>query len=128
MALQLPRDGSRRTPGFFAGCLLGGAVGDARGAPVEFMSLAEIRAQFGPTGIRDFSPAYGRLGAITDDTQMSLFTAEGLIRGHNRAMAKGIGGGAVGCVYHAYLRWLESQGEQPDYPFQKARESWLLAR
>jgi ADP-ribosylglycohydrolase len=30
------------------GCLLGGACGDALGAPVEFMSLREIHAQFGP--------------------------------------------------------------------------------
>src|SRR5215203_2581226 len=50
----------------FQGCLLGGAVGDALGAPVEFMSLSAIRAQFGPRGVRDFVPAYGRVGAITD--------------------------------------------------------------
>ena len=34
----------------FRGCLLGGAVGDALGAPVEFMSLEEIRTRFGPRG------------------------------------------------------------------------------
>ena len=33
-----------------AGCLLGGAVGDALGAPVEFPSLAEIRRRFGAGG------------------------------------------------------------------------------
>ena|SRR5664279_1092079 len=59
------------------GCLLGGAVGDALGAPIEFMTLPEIRKKFGPEGLKDYSPAYGRLGAITDDTQMTLFTAEG---------------------------------------------------
>ena len=63
-----------------AGCLLGGAVGDALGAPVEFLRLSEIRETFGPALLTDFSPAYGRLGAITDDTQMTLFTAEGLLR------------------------------------------------
>ena len=62
------------------GCLLGGAVGDALGAPVEFMRHSQIVARFGPGGVRDFAPAYGRTGAITDDTQMSLFTAEGLLR------------------------------------------------
>lgn len=59
------------------GSLLGGAVGDALGAAVEFQSLAEIRSRFGPAGILDYAPAFGRLGAITDDTQMTLFTAEG---------------------------------------------------
>jgi ADP-ribosylglycohydrolase len=32
----------------YRGCLLGGAVGDALGAGVEFMSLAEIRSRYGP--------------------------------------------------------------------------------
>lgn len=65
----------------FLGCLLGGAAGDALGAPVEFMSRAEILRRFGPKGIAQYAPAYGGLGTITDDTQMTLFTAEGLIRG-----------------------------------------------
>jgi len=43
-----------------------------------------IIAQFGEQGIRDYAPAYGRLGAITDDTQVSLFTAEAMMRGWNR--------------------------------------------
>ena len=64
----------------FCGCLLGGAVGDALGAPVEFLSIDEIRRRYGDSGITDFDTAYGRRGAITDDTQMTLFTAEGLIR------------------------------------------------
>jgi hypothetical protein len=45
-------------------CLLGGAVGDALGAPVEFISAANIIGVFGDQGIRDYHPAYGRLGAI----------------------------------------------------------------
>ena len=31
-------------------------LGDALGAPVEGALLAEIRARFGPEGVRDFSP------------------------------------------------------------------------
>ena len=30
----------------FVGCLLGGAVGDALGAPIEFQSIDQIRADF----------------------------------------------------------------------------------
>lgn len=58
---------SRRIRELYRGCLLGGAVGDALGAPVEFIRLPEIRARFGPHGITEFAPAYGKLGAITDD-------------------------------------------------------------
>jgi ADP-ribosylglycohydrolase len=99
----------------FAGCLLGGAVGDALGAPVEFPSLAEIRRRFGPAGITVFAPAYGRLGAITDDTQMTMWTAEGLLRA--RAGGSRVDGGAlVTAVHRAYLRWLQSQRERSDHP------------
>jgi ADP-ribosylglycohydrolase len=95
------------------GCLLGGAAGDALGAAVEFLSLAEIRRQFGPEGIRDLVPAYGRVGAITDDTQMTLFTAEGLLRAWVRQNTKGICH-VPSVIHHAYLRWLLTQGECPE--------------
>ena len=90
------------------GCLLGGAVGDALGAPVEFMSLASIRAKYGLVGISNYSPVYGRIGAITDDTQMTLFTAEGLLRAYVRANLRGICS-IPSVVCGAYLRWLETQ-------------------
>jgi ADP-ribosylglycohydrolase len=89
--------------------LLGGAVGDALGAPVEFMSLEAIHGQFGPGGIRDLYSEYGHPGEITDDTQMSLFTAEGLLRGHVRERLGG-SGTLTGAVAHAYQRWLITQG------------------
>ena len=73
----------------FLGCLLGGAVGDALGAPVEFMSRAAILGKFGPDGITDYAPIYGGLGRITDDTQMTLFTAEGLLRAWVRGSLRG---------------------------------------
>ena len=47
------------------GCLLGGAIGDALGAPVEFLSLNQIQYKYGPSGIRELDYAYGCLGAIT---------------------------------------------------------------
>lgn len=95
----------------FVGCLIGGAVGDALGAPVEFLSTAEIVARFGPQGIEELAEAYGRVGAITDDTQMSMFTAEGMIPAVRRAMAKGIWDTEPAFVYHAYRPWLKTQGE-----------------
>ncbi len=74
------------------------------------MSLAKIRRQFGSDGIRDLSPAYGRAGAITDDTQMTLFTAEGLLRAWARQNTRGICN-VPSVIHHAYLHWLLTQGE-----------------
>lgn len=94
--------------GGMTGLLLGGAVGDALGAPVEFLSRREILEQFGPKGIQELSPAYGRMGAITDDTQLTMFTLEGLIRAEVRHMARGICH-PPSVVDHAYRRWLMTQ-------------------
>jgi ADP-ribosylglycohydrolase len=93
----------------FLGCLLGGAVGDALGGAVEFMSRAQILDRFGPMGIADFATAYGGKGKITDDTQMTLFTAEGLLRGRMRFVTKGITSYEYS-VAAAYQRWLATQG------------------
>jgi ADP-ribosyl-[dinitrogen reductase] hydrolase len=90
----------------FRGCLLGGAVGDALGAGIEFLSLAEIRARFGPSGVTGYVPAYGRTGAITDDTQMTLFTAEGLI---SAELHGGADPGGLDGIWRAYQRWLSTQ-------------------
>ncbi|QCP14938.1 ADP-ribosylglycohydrolase family protein [Pseudoduganella umbonata] len=113
--------------GRFLGCLLGGAVGDALGAPVEFMKRTEILQRFGPDGITQYAPAYGGLGKITDDTQMTLFTAEGLIRGWVRGCLKGTTTYA-GVTAHAYLRWLLTQGERPacDISFGVDEPGWLI--
>ncbi|HVS16349.1 MAG TPA: ADP-ribosylglycohydrolase family protein [Thermoanaerobaculia bacterium] len=92
-----------------AGCLLGGAVGDALGAGVELQSLGEIRDRHGPAGASGYVEAYGRRGAITDDTQMTLFTAEGLLRAHVRGATKGVCH-PPSVVHHALLRWLHTQG------------------
>jgi ADP-ribosylglycohydrolase len=93
----------------FRGALLGGAIGDALGAGVEFLSLREIRRRHGDAGVTGFVPAYGQAAPITDDTQMTLFTAEGLIRAWMRCKSHGSGDPAS-VVWHAYLRWLHTQG------------------
>lgn len=59
------------------GCLIGGAIGDAFGYQIEFMSIEEIRAKYGKEGLREYIISSG-IAPITDDTQMTLFTAEGI--------------------------------------------------
>lgn len=99
----------RKRKEFFRGCLLGGAVGDALGWPVEFMRLAEIKKRYGERGIENLVLNADGKAEITDDTQLTLFTAEGLLRASTRRNLRG------NChiptvVYHAYLRWLHTQG------------------
>ncbi len=86
----------------FQGCLLGGAAGDALGYEVEFLREREIWDRFGPGGIREYA-LHGGLARISDDTQMTLFTACGLLCGTARGMDW------VRAINDAYLDWLDTQ-------------------
>ena len=93
----------------FSGCLLGGALGDALGYPVEFMKSEEIVKSFGKNGIT--APRADRekgLALISDDTQMTLFTAEGIIAA-DKLGAKTETTSYTTYVFYAYQRWLYTQ-------------------
>ena len=62
----------------YQGCLLGGAVGDALGYPVEFYPVQKIVDQFGNRGISRLEEA-GDPACISDDTQMSLAAANAIL-------------------------------------------------
>ncbi|RCW43541.1 ADP-ribosylglycohydrolase [Halopolyspora algeriensis] len=88
------------------GCLLGGALGDALGSPVEFRQDADIRAEYGDAGITEPPPR----ALLGDSTQMTLFTGEGYLN----AWATGNSGGPwrpVEATAAAYRRWLTTQQE-----------------
>jgi ADP-ribosyl-[dinitrogen reductase] hydrolase len=88
------------------------------------MSRSEIQRAFGSAGIADLAEAYGRVGAVTDDTQMTLFTAEGLLRGFVREVTKGICN-LPSVVSHAYLRWLLTQQVPAPRVPQVGTDGWL---
>jgi len=94
---------------YFRGCLLGGAIGDALGYPVEFMDLQEIMGTYGNEGIRDLqiNEASGN-ALISDDTQMTVFTVDGLVWADKKAKTKGIYA-YVPCVFYAYQKWYYTQ-------------------
>lgn len=104
-------------------CLLAGAAGDALGAAVEFMDWPSIRQKFGESGIRDFAPAYAKLGAVTDDTQMMLFTAEGLLRAWVRQSSRGLCH-PPSVIHNALLRWYITQGGKPKA--EVTQDGWLI--
>ncbi|WP_280340187.1 ADP-ribosylglycohydrolase family protein [Nocardia neocaledoniensis] len=94
------------------GCLLGGALGDALGAPVEALSLHRIREIHGRDGVTDVDQL-----RISEETQLTAFTVEALIRGSVRARAKGIGGATMGLLQQGMLVWLRGQvAEVADQP------------
>lgn len=89
-----------------AGCLLGGAVGDALGYEVEFLQERSIFSEYGPEGIRTLEEA-GDPALISDDTQMTLFNANALIAGIP--------------AWDGYRQWLATQEgawgiEEADHP------------
>ena len=114
----------------FLGCILGGAIGDALGAPIEFLKYDEIIQKYGKDGVQTYVEHPNGKGEFTDDTQMLLFTAEGLLRAWHRSVIKGIGGAQITITYNSYLRWLQTQGYRvPDSKIEHGfEEGWLIKR
>lgn len=94
------------------GSLVGGAIGDAFGYPVEFVySFNRIRAKYGPCGITEYDREYPwlaaqsdyRIALFSDDTQMTLYTAEGIIESvkNGRPM--------IPTICDAYIAWYGHQ-------------------
>ncbi|WP_026818062.1 ADP-ribosylglycohydrolase family protein [Arthrobacter castelli] len=94
-------------PSRIHGCLLGGALGDALGSPVETMNAEYARNYFGPAGPAAFSPASEI--RFTDETQLSLYSVDGLLEAVRWAN-DGVPADETACVWLAYLRWLRLQG------------------
>ncbi|HOO34367.1 MAG TPA: ADP-ribosylglycohydrolase family protein [Thermotogota bacterium] len=107
------------------GCLLGGAIGDALGFPVEFSLLSEIKEAYGDSGITELQVNADGVAEISDDTQMTLFTAEGLLCAETKLIRKG-SCKITGAVYEAYLRWLKTQGYRKQSEKKGIYNGWLI--
>ncbi len=90
------------------GSLAGGAAGDALGYAVEFNRLNEILTLYGPDGIRNYQPDARGMARISDDTQMTLFTAEGLLSAYS-ANPNPSPENILKHLQEAYLAWLATQ-------------------
>ena len=92
--------------------MIGGAVGDALGYAVEFIGEDAIFASYGQEGITAYRLDHGTKKAIiSDDTQMALFTANGLLVGDTRSAMSGHGGLPRSYVAQAYQDWYTTQKE-----------------
>ena len=81
------------------GSLLGGAIGDALGYQIEFKRNIKEKEI---TRFKD-------KGIISDDTQMTLFTANALIWRETRRSIRGIAMSPVDAIYFGYRDWLDTQ-------------------
>jgi ADP-ribosylglycohydrolase len=82
------------------GSMIGGAVGDALGYQIEFDRGVK------PKQVTRFRDNHG---IISDDTQMTLFTACGLLWRKTRHHLRGIAISPAEAIYYAYLDWLGTQ-------------------
>ena len=93
------------------GSLIGGAIGDALGYPVEFINTFKgIQTQYGERGITRLEVRWTETDAasigkavVSDDTQMTLFTANGLLNAPKQGIAFKYG------ICRTYLEWYLTQ-------------------
>lgn len=83
-----------------SGSLIGGAIGDALGYQIEFKRNIKDKEI---TSFKD-----GK-GIISDDTQMTLFTANALLYRETRSAMRGIALLPVDAIFESYLDWLDTQ-------------------
>lgn len=97
----------------FKATMLGGAIGDALGYPIEFESIGKIRDSHGTQGLCHYIlDRESKKALISDDTQMSLFTAEGLLWAYYLGSYKGVDSYASKGIYPSYMRWYYTQTRQ----------------
>src|SRR3954468_17960101 len=103
----VPSAGSR-----IRGCLLGGAIGDSLGYAVESgrisTSVSAVPDRLGRAGLQDLAVLEPG-SPFSDDTQMTLYTADGLLEALEWAN-DGVASDINACLWLAYLRWLGTQG------------------
>ena len=92
--------------------MIAGAAGDALGYSVEFTSRNGILSQYGKDGIIKFDLDENGKALISDDTQMSMFTANGILWAATCTCMRGAVGNIEDYVEKAYIDWLYTQSGQ----------------
>lgn len=120
------KEKGKRVADAIRGSLMAGAAGDALGYEVEFMSRSSILSRFGEQGIAKFVLDCNDKALISDDTQMTLFTANGLLMGLTRGYMHGIEISPEKYVDIACLDWYYTQtGRKRELPLDDWHPTWL---
>lgn len=107
------------------GSLIGGAIGDALGYPVEFIySFKGIQERYGERGITRLDTKLFWLNeneqngraVVSDDTQMTLFTANGILNAKRQNIAPKYG------ICLAYIEWYLTQIDKKSG---KYKDCWI---
>lgn len=92
----------------FRGCLIGGAAGDALGYAVEFVGEKYIFSKYGKKGITEYELTKG-VAQFSDDTQMTMFTADGLLLAKEHLTGKDVMEQYISGIAACYKDWLKTQ-------------------
>lgn len=111
----------------YQGCLIGGAIGDALGYAVEFSSESSIFSRYGKSGITEYELQNGK-AVVSDDTQMTMFTATALLDGITRGRLRGIMGSFASYIGFEYEGWYLTQTKPFPINIEEnyAKYSWLM--
>jgi len=88
----------------YQGCLLGLAVGDAMGSPIDKKSWEEICQDYGPNGLMGYDLVNG-CAEITSYTQLAAYVSNGLLLGVSRYQPENYGK----FIYAALKEWAKCQ-------------------
>ena len=88
----------------YQGCLLGLAVGDAMGSPIDKKSWEEICQDYGPNGLLGYDLVNG-CAEITSYTQIAAYVSNGLLLGMSRYQPENYGK----FIYAALKEWAKYQ-------------------
>ncbi len=110
----------------FEGAFFGSALGDAFGYPLMNMSFEEICETFEKNGAKELAVSRKTGTALfTEATQMSLFTADGILWAHNEH-AEYENSAVANYVFYSYQLWLYMQtktiaGREYEWLFDKTK-------
>ncbi len=103
----------------YKACLLGGAIGDALGYAVEFYNEDTIFSEYGQNGITKYELA-GGTAVFSDDTQMTLFTANGLLSAYYNKNSY------IDSIYTSYKEWFITQSCTYEVKQKCGFASWIM--
>ena len=100
------------------GSLVGGGIGDALGYEIEFEREKSIFSRFGKDGITEYVlDPKTKKAIISDDTQMTLFTATGILAAVQNGNKDNIKKSVRNEIEKSYFDWLTTQM----YSFEESR-------